>query len=68
MITNEGLGDFSALVKAHDLGLVVEEGKPLPELKPVTRTERERLRAFALQHFTKQAHDASYREVLEALG
>lgn len=68
VITNEGLGDLSALVKAHDLGLVVEEGKPLPELKQVTPAERERLRAFALQHFTKQAHDASYRKVLEALG
>jgi hypothetical protein len=68
VITNEGLGDFSALVKAHDLGLVVEEGKPLPELKQVAPAERERLRAFALQHFTKQAHDASYRKVIEALG
>ncbi len=68
VITNEGLGDLSALVRTHDLGLVVEEGKPLPELKPVTPAERERLRAFALQHFTKQAHDASYRQVLRTLG
>jgi hypothetical protein len=67
VITNEGLGDFSALVKAHDLGLVVGEGGSLPELKKVTAVERERLRAFAMQHFTKQAHDASYRSLLNAL-
>lgn len=67
VITNADLGDFSALVAAHDLGLVVEEGKPLPALNPVTRAERERLRAYALQHFTKKAHDASYRRVLGGL-
>ena len=65
--TNKGLGDFSALVIQHDLGMVVEEGKPLPALKQLSPAERQRLRAFALQHFTKQAHDASYRKVLEAL-
>jgi len=67
VITNEGLGDFSALVPTHDLGLVVQAGKPLPVLKQVSRTERERLRAFALKQFTKSAHDASYRTVLKAL-
>lgn len=68
VITNEGLGDFSALVKQHDLGTVVEEGRPLPALMQVSPMERERLRSFALQHFTKQALDASYRKVLQALG
>jgi hypothetical protein len=68
VITNEGLGDFSAMVKQHDLGLVVEEGKPLPALNQVSPAERQGLRAFALRHFTKQAHDASYRKVLEVLG
>ncbi len=68
VITNDGLGDFSALVAKHELGTVVEEGKPLPALKQVSPAERQRLRTFALQHFTKQAHDASYRKVLEVLG
>lgn len=68
VITNEGLGDLSALVKANDLGFVVEEGRPLPELHAVPPEERERLRAFALRHFTKAVHDASYRAVLRALG
>jgi hypothetical protein len=67
VITNEGLGDFSALVPAQDLGLVVEEGRPLPELKQVSPAERQRLRAFALEHFTKPVHDESYRAVLKAL-
>jgi hypothetical protein len=67
VITNPGLGDFSALVNAHDLGLVVEEERPLPELKQVSRTERERLRSFALQHFTKQAYDTVYNKVIQTL-
>lgn len=67
VITNEGLGDFSALVPTHDLGLVVQAGKPLPELKQVSHAERERLRAFALEHFTKDAFDANYRHVLDQL-
>ena len=54
-------------MKLHDLGVWVEEGKPLPVLQRATPSERERLRAFALQHFTKRAHDASYRKVLQAL-
>ncbi len=67
IITNEGLGDFSALVKANGLGVVVD-GWSLPELVSVDHTERERLRAFAVKHFTKQSHDASYRRLLEDLG
>jgi hypothetical protein len=67
VITNAGLGDFSALVAAHHLGLVVEEGQPLPELRQVSHEERLRLRAYALQHFTKKAHDDSYRRVLGGL-
>jgi len=68
VLISQKLGDFSALVAEHDLGVVVEEGKPLPVLKQVSPAERQRLRDFALKHFTKRAHDASYRSLLEALG
>jgi hypothetical protein len=67
VVTNAGLGDFSALVAAHDLGLVVAEGRPLPELKQVTRSERVRLRGFALAHFSKQAFGDQYRALLTAM-
>lgn len=67
VITNEGLGDFSAMVKAHDLGLVVEEGSALPPLRQVDPADREHLRAFALAHFTKPVHGTSYRSLLERL-
>ncbi len=68
VITNDGLGDLSALVRAYDLGLVLEEGSPVPVLDPLPPRERERLRAFALQHFSKAAHDGAYHRVLEATG
>ncbi len=67
VITNADLGDFSELVAAHDLGLVVAEGTALPELKPVTRDERARLRAFALSHFTKSAFLQQYTTLLQAM-
>jgi hypothetical protein len=67
VITNAGLGDFSALVAARSLGLVVEEGAALPELKQVTRDERARLRSFALAHFTKSAFLQQYRTLMQAM-
>ena len=67
VITNTDLGDFSALVAAHDLGLVVAEGGTLPELKQVSREECARLRAFALAHFTKPVFAQEYAAVLAAM-
>ena len=67
VIISKHLGDFSALVKAHDLGVVVEEGRPLPELKQVEHSERERLRGFALEHFTKPAFQTQYKALLLAM-
>jgi hypothetical protein len=67
VLISEHLGDFSALVQANGLGHVLRDGSPMPELKQVQRDERERLRSFALQHFTKQAYDTSYHKVVQAL-
>ena len=67
VLISEHLGDFSALVQANGLGHVLRDGSPMPELKQVQRDERERLRAFALHYFTKAAHDARYRKVLQVL-
>jgi len=67
VITNAGLGDFSAMVAAHHLGLVVEEGQPLPELRQVSHEDRQRLRAFALAQFTKQAFGDQYRALVHAM-
>lgn len=67
VITNEGLGDFSALVKAHDLGLVVEEWTPLPMLGPTSVNDRGRLSSFAIRYFTKEAHKRSYQNLLAVL-
>ncbi|HMZ48095.1 MAG TPA: hypothetical protein PLP28_03885, partial [Flavobacteriales bacterium] len=67
IITNAGLGDFSELVAREDLGLVVAPDGPMPPLRATSGAERERLHRYALTHFTKEAHDASYRTVLNAL-
>lgn len=56
------IGDFSALVRTHDLGLVLEGA--VPPLATVTEAERGHCRSFAQQHFTKGAYDGAYRKVL----
>ncbi|MBL0043478.1 MAG: hypothetical protein IPP33_03370 [Flavobacteriales bacterium] len=66
IITNEGLGDLSALVQEHDLGLVLTDTLSVATIQKTTAADRHRLRAFALNHFTKQIHNTSYSLLLSA--
>ncbi|MEO7080337.1 MAG: hypothetical protein ABIY71_02380, partial [Flavobacteriales bacterium] len=67
VIISEGIGDFSALVQKECLGVVHADGAALPVLERPSTEERTHCRAYALAHFTKAAHDAGYRKVLEAM-
>ena len=67
VITNEGLGDFSELVRKEGLGIVLRDGEPLPLLTPVDGPERERLTRFAKERFTKQGFEPQYRALLTAV-
>jgi hypothetical protein len=67
VITNEGLGDISALVREHDLGLVIDDVIDPTALGPVPETERARLRGFATRHFSKAAYDTAYIHLLQAM-
>ncbi len=67
VITNEGLGDFSALVKEHGLGVVVDATGPMPKLAPVTTEDRDSLRSFASKHFTKEVFRREYGAMLSAV-
>ena len=67
VLISDRLGDFSEMVQQNGLGLVwygddegALFGRPSVE-------ERRRLMDFALKHFTKAAHDASYRAVMKTL-
>jgi hypothetical protein len=67
VLISSDLGDFSALVEQEDLGWVYHpEGTP-PRPERLDAIARERLRNFARRHFTKEGHDAAYRELLVAL-
>ena len=66
VITNAGLGDLSATVAEHDLGLIVDADSD-PEFAPATDVQRDRARAFARAHFTKQAYQKEYQRVLQVL-
>lgn len=67
VVISAHIGDFSALVRAHGLGIVHAEGEDLPVLERPSAQERERLRAVALGRFTKPAHAAAYRQLLAKL-
>ena len=67
VIISEHLGDFSALVKKDDLGLVHRKGAPMATLERTTNEQRTRLQHYAEEHFTKKAFNSSYLKLLSAL-
>jgi glycosyltransferase involved in cell wall biosynthesis len=67
VIISERIGDFSEVVQQHRLGIVHAEGATLPVLERPRADERKRCHDHAREHFTKEAHNASYRKVMEAL-
>lgn len=67
VITNEGLGDFSELVRKEDLGIVLRDGEPLTLLTAVGGHERERLSRFAKERFTKRSFEPQYRALLSVV-
>jgi hypothetical protein len=66
VITTADLGDLSAAVSEHDLGLVLR-GAELPLLPAPTHDQRAHSRAFAQAHFTKEAYRSKYLRLLEML-
>ncbi|MGB6046942.1 MAG: glycosyltransferase [Flavobacteriales bacterium] len=67
VIISESIGDFSSVVNEHGLGIVHAEGGMLPVLNRPNAEERVRCRDHAREHFTKEAHNAAYRKVMEVL-
>lgn len=67
VIISAHIGDCSAQVQRERLGIVHQPGELLPTLERPTPDERDRFRAFALAHYTKAAHEAGYRRLLQLL-
>ncbi|RLS36157.1 MAG: hypothetical protein DWH79_00070 [Planctomycetota bacterium] len=67
ILISDHLGDYSDLVRRHELGWVCTPGQSLPRITTVDSKERDRLRAFAASHLTKEAHRASYQRVVDCL-
>jgi hypothetical protein len=66
VITNSGLGDLSAVVSEHGLGVVLH-GKELPELSASVEQQRTAGSDFAQEHFTKEAYRTEYLQLLGVL-
>ena len=66
VIISDGLGDFSALVREERLGQVVTSGQ-LPVVTPASAEDRQRLRAFAKERFSKGAFAKEYTTLLRQL-
>lgn len=63
VIVSEELGDYSAWVKHHDLGVVIGD-EPWPEFKKPSQELRQKNRAFALRNLTRSAYRESYKKAL----
>ncbi len=67
VLISEGIGDFSAAVATEGLGVVCPLGAPLPYVQRNNAAQRGRLRAYALDHFTKESYRAAYTQLLGRL-
>lgn len=68
VIVSPGIGDYSDFVAREGCGVVVAQPGRGVEVEPPTERQRERHHELAMRHFTKRAHEAAYRRVLEAMG
>lgn len=68
VLISSDVGDYSQIVQDHDLGVVCALTDTRVRLDPPTPTERRRLAAFAIEHFSKASHTDSYIAALEGLG
>ncbi|MEO8066912.1 MAG: hypothetical protein ABI599_04385 [Flavobacteriales bacterium] len=65
VLISPGIGDFSALTREHDLGMVLD-GHP-PRLARPSNSDRNRIERFAMEHFRKRAYGAAYGALMKAL-
>lgn len=68
VIISPRIGDFTGMVRAHQLGLVLEPGQALPVLQRTDAATSARAQRFAQEHLTKAAFDPAYRRLLKVLG
>lgn len=68
VIISPRIGDFTGMVRAHQLGLVLEPGQALPVLQRTDAATSARAQRFAQEHLTKTAFDPAYRRLLKVLG
>jgi hypothetical protein len=64
VLISENIGDFSALVKKHNLGYVLNKGTEI-SLKPVTYEEKKMLKSFAENNFSKNVVTEKYLKILK---
>lgn len=67
VLISDGLGDLGPLVEQEHIGWVLHD-ENLPRLQRPGTEQRTHAVRVAADHFTKEAHDASYALVLRSLG
>lgn len=66
IIISENLGDYSDFVLQENCGMVAGN-ELLTEIKPISETERARMRSLMNKYFTKEAHLESYRALVSSM-
>jgi len=67
VIISERIGDFSGMVRHHQLGIVIDPDQVIPRLERTDLAKAARSQRFAKDHLTKVSFDAAYKRLLKAL-
>ena len=68
VIISARIGDFSGMVRHHQLGIVIDPDQVIPRLERTDLAKAARSQRFAKDHLTKVSFDAAYKRLLKALG
>ena len=68
VIITEHIGDYSGFVQREHAGICMGPVAAVPGFQRTSEVTHVRMKALALEHFSKASHDAAYRKVLSVLG
>ena len=66
VLISEGIGDYSAFVKKHECGFIIEEGQSVTPLKNTDET-RKKMISLVSAYYTKDANKKYYQTLIQPL-
>ena len=66
VLISEGIGDYSAFVKTHDCGFILQENSSITPVKTDAAT-RSKMITLVLNYYTKSANLSQYEKLIQSL-